>query len=313
MSRTPGKRLVKSIPANQCHLYGIRSIHALANRLGWELDKLENIAMDGGYRVYPHRKTGRIIQEPSAALQSLHRNMHKYLSRITVPDYLHSAVKGRSYLTNARSHVNGDALIKIDIKKFYASVPQHKVMQFFRDNLGCAADVAGLLANLICFNGKLATGSAVSPIISYYAFKETFDQIEILAIQYGLKMTCYVDDVTLSGKKASAFVLHEVRTIIYRSGLKAHKEKYFPSGSPKLVTGVVATGKGIRLPFSRWKKIRQQLRELAACNHDEQRLAIYPILISRLYEAAQIEMRCRSMAELYHAEWRILKSCETPF
>ena len=307
MSTAPSKQPIKCIPADQCHLYGIRSLHALAKRLGWELDKLESIAVDGGYRVYPHPLTGRIIQEPSIALQGLHKKLHRYLSRIGVPEYLHSAVKGRSYLSNAKAHVNNGNLIKIDIKKFFSSVPQHKVMQFFRDDMKCTGDVAGLLANLICFNKRLATGSSVSPIISYYAFKSMFDDIAALAARYDLSMTCYVDDMTLSGKRASKLILHEARTIIYKSGLKAHKEKYFHFSSPKLVTGVVVTNQDIALPYVRWDKIKRQLRELSACTSDEQRLVILPKLVSRLYEAAQIENHCRKMAEFHHANLRILK------
>jgi hypothetical protein len=196
----------RRIPIDRCHLYGIRSPHALANRIGWNLAKLDQIAAYGAYRVYPHKQTGRMIQEPGAALQSLHRQLHRYLARIEVPAYLHSAVKGRSYLSNARAHVGVGSLIKIDIAKFYQSVPQHKVMHFFRDSLNCAADVAGLLANLICFDGKLATGSSVSPIISYYAFKPLFDGLNALAERHELVMTCYVDDVTISGTGASGAV-----------------------------------------------------------------------------------------------------------
>lgn len=302
------KVLVKHIPAEKCHLYGIRSIHALAKRLGWDLAKLESMAADGGYRVYPHPVTGRIIQQPSDTLQRLHKQFHKYLSRIQVPDYLHSAVKGRSYISNAKSHANDGALIKIDIKKFFPSVPQHKVMMFFRDNLKCAPDVSGLLANLICFNKKLATGSSVSPIISYYAFKSMFDEIEGLAFKYNLAMTCYVDDLALSGKKASEAVLHEVRMVIYKFGLKAHKEKYFRPGTPKIVTGLAVTDKTVRLPYARWKKIKHQIRELSLSTTNEQKLSTLQRLTSRLYEAAQIESKCRKMAEFYHAEWRTLKA-----
>ena len=135
-----------------------------------------------------------------------------------MPAYLHSAVKGRSYLSNARAHVGDGKLLKIDIAKFYQSVPQHKVMHFFRDVLACAPDVASLLANLICYRGVLATGSSISPIISYYAYKAMFDGLAGLAAHHGLVMTCYVDDITMSGPGASRAVLHEARSAIFKAG-----------------------------------------------------------------------------------------------
>jgi len=296
------------IPIERCHLYGLRSPHALAKRLGWELSKLNSLAAYGGYRVYKHKESGREIQEPGAALQSLHRQLHRYLARIEVPAYLHSAVKGRSYLSNARAHIGDGQLLKIDIAKFYQSVPQHKVMHFFRDLLSCAPDVAGLLANLICYCGVLATGSSISPIISYYAYKSLFDGLEGLATRHGLVMTCYVDDITMSGPGASRKVLHEARSAIFKAGLRAHKDRSFTQGAVKIVTGVVVGPDGISLPFSRWKKISAAEREISVCSDDEEKLRLYPKLVSRLYEAAQIDSRCRSRAEFHHGQWRNLKS-----
>ncbi|QHD69617.1 RNA-directed DNA polymerase [Sphingobium yanoikuyae] len=301
------RKKIPQIPAEQSHLYGIKSPHALANRLGWELDKLRDLAKSGGYRIYNHRKTGREIQEPGAALQSLHKQIHKYLARIQAPDYLHSAVKGKSYLSNAQAHVGDIPLIKIDIAKFYQSVPQHKVMHFFRDVMNCATDVAGLLANLICFRGALPTGSSVSPIISFYTYKFLFDDLADLAAGHGLTMTCYVDDITMSGPMASREVLHEARTMIFRAGLRAHKDRSFSPDGPKIVTGVAVSKHGIGLPFGRWQKIRNQIRELERCDDDNQKLAIYQQLISRLYEATQIDPRCRISAEYHHARFRELK------
>lgn len=295
-----GKRDRK--PIDRCHLYGIRSPHALAIRLGWDLEKLRKLAENGGYSVYPHAKTGRMIQEPGRALQSLHRQFHNYLARIEVPDYLHSAVRGRSYLTNARAHIGDRSLIKIDVAKFYQSVPQYKVMHFFRDVMKCSGDVAGLLANLICFNKKLATGSAVSPIISYYTYKGMFDGLDELAKSYGLVMSCYVDDITMSGQNANSEVLHEARTIIFQNGLRAHKDRRFSPDFAKTVTGIIVRNDGISLPFCRWQKIKQHEKTVIACENLNEKCDLLRKLVSRLYEAAQIEPQCRAKAEFYHRE-----------
>lgn len=296
------------IPLERCHLYRLRSIHALAIRIGWELPKLEALADAAKYRVYPLKAGGRIIQEPPAALQALHRQIHDYLCRIETPDYLHSAIKGRSYITNARAHIGSPCMIKIDVKKFFPSVPQHKVMHFFRDCLECAPDVAGLLANLICFKGFLATGSSASPIISYYAYKSMFDQIEAAALANGLRMTCYVDDITLTGVGANRRLLHEVRRIILRHGLRAHKACFCPAGQPRIVTGAMVGQLSLGLPHARWKAIKAEVRLAEAEASVEGKVKILNRLVSRLYEAAQIEPRCRRMAQFHHAELRKLKA-----
>lgn len=120
-------------------------------------------------------------------------------------------------------------------------------------------------------------------------------------------MTCYVDDVTMSGVGASSAVLHEARTMIFRAGLRAHKDRLFTSGGAKIVTGVVVGEAGIALPFSRWQKIQRATRDLEECTDPAEKLRLYPKLVSRLYEATQIDPRCRSRAEFHHAQWRMLK------
>ncbi|KWV93273.1 hypothetical protein AUC45_03940 [Erythrobacter sp. YT30] len=247
------------------------------------------------------------MEEPPPVLQALHRRIHRYLAKIEVPEYLHSAVKGRSYITNAKAHVGVGPMVKIDVKKFFPSVPQHRVMQFFRDTMLCAADVAGLLANLLCRNGRLPTGSSASPIISYYSFKAMFDEIEGLCVANQLTMTCYVDDITISGAGANRALLHDVRQIITRNGLASHKAKFFDQSRPKEVTGVIVKGNGIDLPHSRWKAIKESIREVKKAGSDEERLALYPALISRLHEASQIDPSCRPIALHHNQKWRELR------
>lgn len=296
------------IPCERSHLYGIQSIHLLGKKLGFPINDLERLARHSNYRVFNLKDGGRLVEEPPPVLQALHRKIHRYVARIEAPNYLHSAIKGRSYVTNARAHIGIGPMIKIDVKKFYPSVPQHKVMHFFRDVMHCAPDVAGLLANLLCRKGRLPTGGAASPIISYYAFKTMFDEIHALCVSKTLKMTCYVDDLTISGPGANRGILHDVRQIMTRAGLRTHKAKFFDVARPKNVTGVMVKGNRLELPHSRWKAIRASERQLAAATSDAKRLELYPALISRLHEAAQIDPSCRDVALHHNQKWRELRS-----
>lgn len=298
------------IPCEKSHLYGIRSIHLLGKKLGFPVADLERLARKSRYRVFT-LDSGRLVEEPPPVLQSLHRKIHRYLSRIEAPQYLHSAIRGRSYVTNARAHIGVGPMIKIDVKKFFPSVPQHKVMHFFRDVMGCASDVAGLLANILCRNGRLPTGGAASPIISYYSFKAMFDAINAFCTGNNLVMTCYVDDIAISGNGANRGTLHAVRQTMLRAGLHGHKAKYFDPARPKCVTGVMVRGDRLELPHSRWKAIRHSERQLANAKTDIERLELYPALISRLHEAAQIEPGCRGVALRHNHRWRELRRAIT--
>lgn len=295
------------IPIERCHLYGFRSPHALAIRLGVSLAKLEKLANSGRYAVFT-LESGRVVQEPERALQVLHRKIHRYLVRVETPPYLHSTVKGRSYITNARAHVGNAKMAKVDVKSFFPSVPQWRVMHFFRERLNCAPDVAGLLANLLCYDGRLATGSAASPIISYYSFQEMFDEMAAHAHARNQTLTVYVDDVTLSGANVDWTDLLALHKIIKKHGLSGHKSKIAIDGRLKIVTGVAVTAHGVVLPSSRWKKIRRTMLTYDRARTLDQRERVLNGLVSMLYEATQIEPRFRGLAERYHTKLRRVRS-----
>lgn len=282
----------KKLPIRDCWLYAIVSKRDLARRLDITMEQLSAAEADGeNFRHFSIRQNGkeRKVQEPKPALQRLHRRIHTLLSRIEVPDYLHSAVKGRSYLSNARAHALDAPTIKIDVKKFFPSVPRVAIYNFFRDTMRCRADVAGCLADILTYDRRLPTGSSASPVIAYYAFKPMFDAIHAVAIKHNLKMTCYVDDITLSGEAASRRVLDEVRRIIARFGLKSHKMKLFSANRPKIITGVCNSPSGERVPNRLHLKISQGFEEYAiATTASAKRKALQPLL-GRLEAARQID------------------------
>jgi RNA-directed DNA polymerase len=271
-----------------CYLFAIASPADLAARLKSSVPKLEKLAHDAhAYKIWTTEK-GRKIQEPKAALQEIHGRVHQLLSRVETPNYLHSSVRGRSYITNAREHVSTAPGAKLDLKKFFPSVTRQAIFQFFYHRMRCARDVSGLLSRLLTCGGRLATGSRTSSILAYYCFKEMFDELHALATARGLVLTCYVDDITLTGVGAAQSVI-DARQIIAAHGMRSHKVKTFPRGRPRIVTGVLVRPDGIRLPNRRHLKIKVQYEAFRLAKSDEQRLVVLNSLISRVHEAAQID------------------------
>lgn len=278
----------KCLRLEDCYLYAIASPADLARRLDSSVVKLELLARDPrAYNIWTTEK-GRKIQEPKFVLQQLHGRIHKLLSRVETPVYLHSSVRGRSYITNARAHISGASSAKLDLKKFFPSVTKHAIFQFFYRRMRCARDVAGLLSRLLTCDGRLPTGSRASSILAYYCYKEMFDELQALATRNGLTLTCYVDDVTFTGVGASK-CLADARKIIADHGMRSHKVKRFHAGQPRIVTGVLVTRSGIRLPNRRHLKIKVEYAAFQKAKSDEERLALLPGLISRVHEAAQID------------------------
>ena len=287
----------KSLQIDNCWLFAISSKVDLARRLSTEKSSvsvadLHRLSGDlGNFKLFKIRQRGkeREVQEPKRELQRLHARIHKLLARIQVPNYLHSAVKGKSYLTNARAHAFGSPTIKIDVKKFFPSVQRVAIFTFFERTMHCRRDVAGLLADLLSFDARLPTGSSASPIIAYYAFKPMFDALHALAERNGLEMTCYVDDITMSGDDAGRNVLFEAHRIISSFGLKSHKMKVFPANRPKIITGVCNSTEGERVPNGLHLKIKRGFDELELAQTATERDKTLVQLLGRMEAARQID------------------------
>ena len=212
---------------------------------------------------------------------------------------------GRSYISNANAHAPNEAVIKIDIKKFFASVPRKAVLRFLRTTCRCRSDVAKLLADLLTFEGKIPTGSSTSPIIAYYAFKPMFDEIASLARSLGLTFTCYVDDMTFSGTAANETTLMEVRRIIAKHGLKSHKIRQFAPTVAKVLTGVCVTASGDRVPNKLHLKIAKDFEALASQPESRQRSKTLSSLRGRLEAAGRIDPVFKARATTLRAVSRV--------
>uniref|UniRef100_B0SYD3 RNA-directed DNA polymerase n=1 Tax=Caulobacter sp. (strain K31) TaxID=366602 RepID=B0SYD3_CAUSK len=261
------------------------------------------VASADNYICWVDKKTGREIQQPKPVLRSVHDRVGKLLSRIETPDFLHSAIKGRSYISNATTHCPALPSVKVDIKKFYPSTRAHAVYHFFLDRMQCAGDVAGMLAAMLTVEGHLATGSSASPILSFFAYEDMFGEIAELAEVRGCAMTCYVDDMVFTGKGATPRLLFEIRNIAKPYRLWTHKAFAFGPGQPKVITGLAVTLGGPRLPNDRKAVIHESLQ---GYRQDPEGTATSTLrsLVGRLHEAAQVDPSWRPRAVWAAAELR---------
>lgn len=277
----------------------------LAKRLAISRGQLDALlASKDNYLRWPDKKTGRDIQQPKPLLRSVHDRVAKLLAKIETPDFLHSAIKGRSYISNASTHCAKLPSVKVDIKKFYPNTRSQAVYHFFRDRMGCAEDVSGMLAHLLTVDGHLATGSAASPILSYFAYEDMFGEIAEKARLRGCVMTCYVDDMVFTGKGATPRLIHEVKEVARPYRLWTHKTKAFGPGEPKVITGMAVTTSGPRVPNNRKAVILAELgrfRRAPATTTVE----LLRKLVGRLHEAAQIDPAWKPKALWASAQLRL--------
>jgi hypothetical protein len=275
---------------NQSPLYKIKSPAQLASVLLLKPQGMQGLEeAEDNYIRWIDKKTKRAIQKPKTVLEQVHRRVGIFLARIETPEFLHSAVKGRSYITNAERHAIDKPTVKIDIRKFYPSVRAQAVFHFFRDRMSCAGDVAGILARLLTVDGHLATGSSASPILSYFVYEDMFGEIEELAVQRGCAMTCYVDDLVFTGPGATRRLVYDLTQVVRRYRLWVHKTKLFQAGQAKVITGVAVTKVGKRVPNEREQTIKRGRAELKAAKTDAERRPIMRRLTGQLFAAAQID------------------------
>jgi len=285
-----------SHPLNQSQLYKLKSRQKLASLLRSSLNIIEQLAKNGSkeYKEFEKQvgKKDRHIECPKGKLYAIASRLNDLLGRIQVPEYVHSGIKGRSYVTNAKAHLTDVPLIKEDIKSFFPLSSYKFVFACFIQAFQCSPDVASILTRLSTINGHIPTGSPSSTIVSYYAYKPMFDEIYDLALSENLTMTLIVDDLTFSGAKASSGFLLKVRNIVKRFGLRVHKRHVYSARDTKIVTGVALTKNGFKLPNKRRKKLHDSLRTFHNAKDDESRKQAARVALGRTGEAAQLEPDC---------------------
>ncbi|MBL1263879.1 reverse transcriptase family protein [Methylomicrobium sp. RS1] len=262
------------------------------------------------YRIFVDKKTKRFITEPIGDLLAIHQRLLKFFSRIAPPEYIHSAIKKRSYLTNAEAHRKSSNILKIDIKKFFPSIKFQCIYGFFLNTLKCSSDIATILAKICTvqtnnYGTHLPTGSCISPILSFLANQQLFDSIKIICEKEKCKLTLYVDDITISGENASPALLTLIAMEIFKHGYGYHKIKIYKD-QPAIITGLVVYNKKVCLPHERAKKIRELI--------DALKISVGPLrqkmlasLVGRLSEAEHIESQYKakrvSIISQYRKEW----------
>lgn len=304
------KKHEKRYSLNQCVLYKIASKARLAAILGAPLRTLESLAEDAGnYKLYERPAevcpfTGkptkaRAVQEPVEALKAVHARIQSLLIRIKVPDYCHGAMPGRSYRTNAKVHLSSMKVATFDIRKFFPTTSVSRVYDFFRDRLCCSPDVSALLSQLCTYNGALATGSPVSPVLSYLANALMFEELAEVAIAWSLKFTVYVDDLTFSGDVIPTGLRDRVKAIVEKNGHRLHEDKtrVFGAGEVKHITGVVINAGKISVPHVRFLKARGIQDALDRAVDSDEKLTLLRKLAGLLGEAAYLDPAFRIAAD----------------
>lgn len=310
---------------NQCALYKVNSKRRLAQILGVDLALLRKLSRDeGSYNVFEipeeicsftGKKTkARLVQNPVPELKAVHKRIHALLSRVCMPDFCHGSVKGRSYRSNAAAHVTQPVVATFDLKSFFPSTLAYQVFGFYRNELQCSPDVAGLLTDLCTYRKMLPTGSPVSPVLSFWANRNLFNTLNKRAQEQHLKLSVYVDDITVSGQNISNSLSSQFAGIVSKHGhgLAHEKTKVFAEEDVKHVTGIAIKNGKLRVPYSRFKKARAIRQAINESLDDIEKEKLIAKLCGLLGEAAFIDKSFKTWADQAYESLAQIKRKRTP-
>lgn len=242
-------KIKKRYNIDQCALYKCASKKRLTRILRITDQELNNLNSLISYHSFDQvKKDGdrRSITAPNNDLKKIQKRILRLFVQILRPNWLVSGERGKSYIDNARSHLQSNYFLTIDIRKFYDNCSRNYVYNFFKHRMKMSSDVSALLTDIVTLERKIPTGCPTSQLIAYYAYEEMFQNIhDHVTKEHGCIFTLYVDDMTFSSNSPfnPGKLANDIDIILRRYGHKPKysKVKYYSRKSNKLVTGVVVS------------------------------------------------------------------------
>lgn len=255
----------KTYPHNDSALYKLQTKRKLAQVLRSNLAELMQLTSDSNYSCFAEVKNGktRPIQKPHPRLDIVHTRIASLLCRIEVQKELHSGVKGRSIISNAKAHLGvGRRMVTVDIRSFFPNTSRSQVFDFFSNTMQCSADVADILSHLVTYDGHIPTGSRVSMPMAYFANQKMFRDMLAVATARGAAMTIYVDDLTFSGTKLNRRFVDKISSIAakYNHELHPAKTRFYGPKAAKMVTGTVIVENELRPRNCQFKAVHEDMQ-----------------------------------------------------
>lgn len=205
---------------------------------------LYRIKIENSYKSFeiPKKSGGtRIIYAPNDNLKKIQRKLGRRLYEIhknyidqhgIFPNISHGFEKSKGIITNARIHKNKRYLLNIDISNFFLSFNFGRVQGFFHKSreFMFSKEESTVIAQLVCYEGKLPQGAPTSPIISNLIFNIVDLRILSLAKKYKLSYTRYADDMSFSTNNRAfqtdyTNFIKELRVLLENSGFEINENK----------------------------------------------------------------------------------------
>ncbi|MFA5131906.1 MAG: reverse transcriptase domain-containing protein [Candidatus Paceibacterota bacterium] len=153
-------------------------------------------------KFYIKKKSGgqREILAPISNLKILQKKLAYILYLAYKPkSSVYGFCKDKDILDNARLHARKNLVFNIDLENFFPSIHVGRIIGLFQSTaFSFPREVAILLAQICCYEGKLPQGAPTSPVISNLICYTLDNDLQKLAKETNCLYTRYADDITFS-------------------------------------------------------------------------------------------------------------------
>ena len=157
-------------------------------------------------------------------LKQIQQKIHRYLSQISLPDYMYGSVAKKNNILNAVEHVNNEYFLSVDLKNYFTNISCHQVHSMFL-MLGFSSSVSKTLTQLTTFQGHLPQGAPTSPFISNLVFVKTGNLLMSLVQEKNITFTTYLDDLSFSSKEDFKSIHSQIMEILIAGKFKLNTDK----------------------------------------------------------------------------------------
>lgn len=237
-----------------------------------------------GFKLNKKRGGYRYIKAPVPPLKGLQKWINSNIfSQVKPHSLCFSYTKNKSIKDNASVHAGEEAILKVDIYRFFESIHQYRVADIF-ESLGYSRNLAIDLSKIttivpdsyyikevdrdvskpqgfeLSSCGVLPQGSPTSPVISNIVALNLDKRLKGLARACGINYSRYSDDITFSGDKKKLPKVKIIEQIIKDEGFYINKKKtqLRIKGQRQIVTGLSVSHE-VKIPKHFKREIRKHI------------------------------------------------------
>lgn len=266
----------------------IASRSSLCSALGLsesELNLAISIPESERYTSKPIPKGGgkdRVVFNPHVAIRRVQRRINERIFSsphvISWPHYLYGSIPNqidglgveisKDYISCASRHCGAKSILKLDVESFFDNIQDYLVLDVFTGFLKCGSEVAQILTDICCHQGRVVQGALTSSYLASLCLYDVEGAVADRLSRKGLTYTRLVDDITVSSCALGtdfSYAIKLITDMLVAKDLPVNETKtkiMRVSTEPLTVHGLRVNFSSPRLPSDEVRRIRAAVRNI---------------------------------------------------